>query len=284
MSMKIGIDSYCYHRYFGEVYPVQSAPDTTMTIENFLSRTVQLGAEGVSLESCFLPRRDTAYLSELCARLDELELERVYAWGHPNGLLGGKSPEAYDDMILSIAQAGAVKADVMRVVGNNGRFRFDEHEKQIDRLSALFADAVKEAEAQGVRLAIENHQDFTLEELAALLDNVNSPYFGLTFDSGNCLRILDDPVKGLERVAPRVLATHIKDIRLQRGMPADRWQFFACVPAGEGVVDLSRIIEILKAAGYGGMVTVELDYLHSDYENQEDRVLALSLENLRRLI
>jgi sugar phosphate isomerase/epimerase len=282
--MKIGIDSYCYHRYFGEVYPVQSAPDTAMTIEDFLSRSVDLGAEGISLESCFLPQRDPGYLSELGARLDELELERVYAWGHPNGLLGGKSPEAYDDMILSIPQARAVGADVMRVVGNNGRYRFDEHEKQIDRLSALFAEAVKEAEAQGIRLAIENHQDFTFEELATLLENVNSPYLGLTFDSGNCLRILDDPIKGLERLAPRVLATHIKDIRLQRGMSADRWQFFACVPAGEGVVDLPRIIGILKAAGYGGMVTVELDYLHSDYENEEDRVLSLSIENLRRLI
>ena len=284
MKMKIGIDSYCYHRYFGEVYPVQSAPDTAMTVEDFLSRTIQLGAEGVSLESCFLPQRDPDYLSELRARLDELRLERVYAWGHPNGLLGGRSPEAYDEMILSIAQARAVGAEVMRVVGNNGRYRFDEHEKQIDRLSAQFAEAVKEAQAQDIRLAIENHQDFTLEELATLLENVDSPYLGLTFDSGNCLRILDDPVKGLERLAPRVLATHIKDIRLQKGMPADRWQFFACVPAGEGVVDLPRIIEVLKGAGYGGMLTVELDYLHSDYENQEDRVLSLSIENLRKLI
>jgi len=283
LKMKIGIDSYCYHRYFGEVYPVQTAPDTTMTIEDFLTRTVELGADGVSLESCFLPQRDPAYLSELCARLDEFELERVYAWGHPNGLLGGKSPEAYDDMLQSMAQARAVKAEVMRVVGNNGRYRFDEHDKQIDRLSGLFSDAVKQAEAQGIRLAIENHQDFTLEELATLLENVNSPYLGLCFDSGNCLRILDDPIKGLQRLADRVFATHIKDIRLQRGMSADRWQFFACVPAGEGVVDLPRIIEILKTAGYGGMLTVELDYLHSDYANEEDRVLSSSIENLRKL-
>ena len=282
--MKIGIDSYCYHRYFGEVYPVQTAPEATMTIDDFLTRAVELGAEGVSLESCFLPQRDSGYLSELCGRLDELELERVYAWGHPNGLLGGKSPEAYDDMLEGIAQARAVKAEVMRVVGNNGRYRFDEHEKQIDRLSALFTDAVKEAEAQGIRLAIENHQDYTLAELATLFDNVSSPYLGLTFDSGNCLRILDDPVGGLERVAGRVFATHIKDIRLQKGMPADRWQFFACVPAGEGVVDLPRIIETLRRAGYGGMLTIELDYLHSDCENDEDRVLALSIENLRKLV
>jgi sugar phosphate isomerase/epimerase len=282
--MKIGIDSYCYHRYFGEVYPVQTAADFTMTIDDFLDRAVELGADGVSLESCFLPRRDSAYLSELGGRLDELGLERVYAWGHPNGLLGGKSPEAYDDMLASVAQARAVKADVMRVVGNNGRYRLDEHEKQIDRLSALFSRAVTEAEAQGVRLAIENHQDFTLEELATLFENVDSPYLGLTFDSGNCLRLLDDPIKGLKRVADRVLATHIKDIRLQKGMSADRWQFFACVPAGEGVVDLRGIIDILGRAGYSGMLTIEVDYLHSDYENQEDRVLALSTENLRKLI
>jgi sugar phosphate isomerase/epimerase len=282
--MKIGVDSYCYHRYFGEVYPVQTAPDTTMTIEDFLDRVVELGADGVSLESCFLPERSAGYLSELCGRLDELELERVYAWGHPNGLRGGKSPEAYEDMIRSIGQARAVKAGVMRVVGNNGRYRFDEHEKQIDRLSALFVQAVKEAEAQGIRMAIENHQDFTLEELAVLLDNVDSPYLGLTFDTGNCLRILDDPIQGLERLSSRVFATHIKDIRLQKGMPADRWQFFACVPAGEGVVDLDRIVDILQTAGYSGMLTVELDYLHVDYENDEDRVLSLSIENLRKLI
>ncbi|UCF99510.1 MAG: sugar phosphate isomerase/epimerase [Spirochaetaceae bacterium] len=282
--MKIGIDSYCYHRYFGEVYPVQTTPGTTMTVEDFLDRTVELGADGVSLESCFLPSRDPRYLSELCGRLDEFKLERVYAWGHPNGLLGGKSPEAYDDMLQSLEQARMVKAEVMRVVGNNGRYRFDEHEKQIERLSGIFVKAVKEAERQGIRLAIENHQDFTLAELETLFENVASPYLGLTFDSGNCLRILDDPVKGLERLADKVYATHIKDIRLQKGMPANMWQFFACVPAGEGVVDLPRIVEILKDAGYRGLLTIEIDYLHSDYENDEDGVLAQSIENLRKLI
>jgi sugar phosphate isomerase/epimerase len=211
-------------------------------------------------------------------------LERVYAWGHPNGLLGGKSPEAYEDMLQSISQAKAIQADVMRVVGNSGCYRFDEHEKQIGRLSELFSDAVKEAERQGVRLAIENHQDFTLAEMATLLENVDSPFLGLTFDSGNCLRILDDPIKGLQRLANKVYATHIKDIRLQKGMPADMWQFFACVPAGEGVVDLAGIVEILNRAGYQGMATIELDYLHSDFENDEHRVIAQSIKNLRQLI
>jgi sugar phosphate isomerase/epimerase len=255
-----------------------------MTVDDFFVRAAEMGADGVSLESCFLPRRDPQYLSELRGRLDELKLDRVYAWGHPTGLLGGKSPEAYEDMLRSLEQARALKTDVMRVVGNNGRFRFDEHEKQIDRLSKLFIDAVKEAERQEIRLAIENHQDYTFAELETLMENVNSPFLGLTFDSGNCLRILDDPVKGLERIGHQVYATHIKDVRLQKGMPADMWQFFACVPAGQGVVDLTRIIEILDQAGYRGSLTVEVDYLHSDYQNEEDRVVELSIETLRKMV
>jgi sugar phosphate isomerase/epimerase len=282
--MQIGIDSYSYHRYFGEVYTFQTAPDSTMTVDDFLSRAAELGADGVSLESCFLPSRDPRYLSELCGKLDELELDRVYAWGHPNGLLGGKSPEAYEDMLRSVEQAKVLNADVMRVVGNNGRFRFDEHDRQIDRLSELFVDAVKEAERWGIRLAIENHLDYTFAELQTLIENVASPFLGLTFDSGNCLRILDDPIRGLERIAGKVYATHIKDVRLQKGIPADMWQFFACVPVGRGVVDLAKIVEILKKADFRGNLTVEIDYLHSDYENDEDRVVELSLETLREMV
>jgi len=47
MEMKIGIDSYCYHRYFGEVYPIQTAPDTTMTVDDFLVRAAEMGADRI---------------------------------------------------------------------------------------------------------------------------------------------------------------------------------------------------------------------------------------------
>ena len=34
--MKIGIDSYCYHRFFGEVYAPQRRPAEQMTREGFI--------------------------------------------------------------------------------------------------------------------------------------------------------------------------------------------------------------------------------------------------------
>ena len=90
--MKVGIDSYCYHRFFGEVYPHQNPPDKQMTLEGFIKRAKELGVDGVSLESCFIPQFDTAYLSEIKGMLDEFNFDRVYAWGHPDGLEGEAIP------------------------------------------------------------------------------------------------------------------------------------------------------------------------------------------------
>jgi len=63
--MKTGIDSYCYHRFFGEVYPGQKPPEKTMTMDDFLERAKALGADGVSLESCFFPSFDKGFFIEL---------------------------------------------------------------------------------------------------------------------------------------------------------------------------------------------------------------------------
>ena len=59
--MKIGIDSYCYHRFFGEIYPQQTPPARRMTVEDFVIRAHELGVDGVSLEACFFPDYSSEY-------------------------------------------------------------------------------------------------------------------------------------------------------------------------------------------------------------------------------
>jgi hypothetical protein len=82
--MKVGIDSYCYHRFFGEVYPDQDPPDKNMTMGDFLKRAKELDVDGVSLESCFFPSgADQAWFKDLKAQLDEYNFDRVYAWVTP---------------------------------------------------------------------------------------------------------------------------------------------------------------------------------------------------------
>ena len=63
--MKVGIDSYCYHRYFGEVYPDQEDPGVRWTFQDFVRRAAELGVDGVSLESCFFDSLQPDYLTEI---------------------------------------------------------------------------------------------------------------------------------------------------------------------------------------------------------------------------
>ncbi len=55
MPLKVGIDSYCFHRFFGEVYPEQEEPPFQMTLEDFIEFCRELDVDGVSaasLETC----------------------------------------------------------------------------------------------------------------------------------------------------------------------------------------------------------------------------------------
>ncbi len=282
--MKVGIDSYCYHRFFGEVYDEQVPPLKKMTLEDFLKRAHELDVDGVSLESCFVPSFDKEHLSEIKGLLNEYNLDRVWAWGHPDGLEGGKNEKEYEKMIENFEYAQAVGAKVMRVVGSSLEFRFEPHEPQIERLSKMFSNAVKTAEKYDIKMAVENHLDFNSDEIFTILNNVRSPYLGLNFDSGNFVRVLDDPVKAMEKLAKYVYATHIKDLRIQEGVPADEWYFFSCTAVGDGgIVDNLKLGRLLEDAGYEGFMAVEIDFLHPYYKNNEDKAVARSIKELKRI-
>jgi sugar phosphate isomerase/epimerase len=282
--MKVGIDSYCYHRFFGEVYPEQKPPQKEMTLEDFLRKAKTLEVDGVSLESCFIPRFDREYLSEIKGMLDEFKLDRVFAWGHPDGLEGGKNKKMFDDMMRSIEYADAIGAKVMRVVGSSLMFRFEPHEPQIARLSRMFSKAVKEAAKYDIKLAMENHIDFNADEVLTILRNVSSPYLGINFDTGNFVRVLDDPVQAMEKLVKYVYATHIKDLKIQLGVPVNEWYFFSCTPVGDGgIVDNQRIAKMLEDNGYEGFLAVEIDFLHPDYKNDEDKAVSDSIRELKRI-
>ncbi len=281
--MKVGIDSYCYHRFFGEVYPEQEKPSKEMTLEDFIRRAKELTVDGVSLESCFIPRFDKSYLSEIKGMLDESNLDRVFAWGHPDGLEAGKNEKAFDEMMASIEYAHDIGAEVMRVVGSSLMFRFEPHGPQIEKLSQMFSEAVKEAEKYDIKLADENHIDFDSDEMLTLINNVNSPYFGINFDTGNFMRVLDDPVQGMEKLAKHVFATHIKDLKPQKGAAVNDWFFFSSTPIGDGFVDNQKLVQILKDNGYEGFLAVEIDFLHPDYNNDEDQAVEQSVKALKKI-
>jgi sugar phosphate isomerase/epimerase len=285
MAMKVGIDSYCFHRYFGEVYDHQTAPPEgeRMTMEDFLTFAKKLDVDGVSLESCFFPSFEKEWFLDLKAQLDEYGFDRVYAWGHPDGLEAGKNRNEFDSMIAQIPFAKLIGADVMRVVASSLMFRHEPHGPQIDILVDWFKEAVKVAEEYDVKLAVENHIDYTSDECVELLDRVDSPYLGLNLDTGNFLRLLDDPVEGAKKLADRTYATHIKDLKPVKGVDVREWYFFSSTPVGDGLVDNQKLAQILFDADYQGFLAVETDSLHPDYENREHWAVEKSVAELKKI-
>ena len=282
--MKVGIDSYCYHRFFGEVYPDQKPPAKKMTMQDFLVRAKEIKVDGVSLESCFFPSKvGSAWFKDLKVQLDEYKFDRVYARGHPDGLERGQNLAAYDEMVGMIPSAKAIGTDVMRVVGSSLTFRHEPHGPQAKALAKLFKKAVKVVKDYDVKLAVENHIDFTSDEILQLLNEVDSEYFGLNFDTGNFLRLLDDPIKGMEKLASYVLATHVKDLMPDKTARPTDWFFFAGVPVGKGLIENQTLAQLLHRANFKGFLAVEIDHPHTDWTEREDEAVALSIKELKKI-
>ena len=86
----------------------------------------------------------------------------------------------------------------------------------------------------------------------------------------------------MEKLAKYTLATHVKDLKINRNAAADDWYFFSSTPVGDGVVDNQRLAQLLKDADYQGFLAMEIDFLHPDYSD-EDEAVAQSVQELRRI-
>lgn len=281
--MKIGIDSYCYHRLFGEVYDMQEKPEKLKTVDEFLDLAKRLDVDGVSLETCFLPSLEDGYLKELGAKLKEMQFDTVFAWGHPNGLERGLNQEAFEEVKRLVPKTKLIGTDVMRITGSAFDWRHENHRDHIARLVPMYKEIAKIAEDSGVKVAVENHIDFTSDEILEMIQAVDSPNFGVNFDTGNFLRLLDDPIKGMEKLAPYVFSTHIKDLVMHPTARPDDWYYFCGVPVGMGLVDNMKLAEILSKNNYQGFLAVEIDAPAPEWLNMEDEAIAVSVHNLRKI-
>ena len=99
-------------------------------------------------------------------------------------------------------------------------------------------------EKQKIALALENHKDWTVDEMVELFKHHQSEYLGGCLDFGNNISLLDEPDAVLKLV-PYAISTHVKDI----GVESDPRGFrMAEVPMGQGVVDTKRLLKAIHAA------------------------------------
>ena len=128
-----------------------------------------------------------------------------------------------------------------------------------DRTVTILREACKAAEGMGIQIALENHADFTVRELASIGTRVNSPAFGFTVDSGNLAFDLDDPLRLANIMAPHAVTTHFKNYQILR-TPAGL--ALGNCALGEGDIDLVSIARLL--AQHNPAINLNIE-IHSQY-------------------
>ena len=110
---------------------------------------------------------------------------------------------------------------------------------------ARLARAIKIVEKVRIPMGLENHKDWTAEEMVPLLKQYSSEYLGTCIDWGNNMSLCDDPVELLEALAPWSLNSHIKDMAVEEY--ADGF-YLSEVALGQGMLPLKRLAATLLKA------------------------------------
>jgi sugar phosphate isomerase/epimerase len=99
------------------------------------------------------------------------------------------------------------------------------------------AAALPLLEKYRIPLGIENHKDWTADEMVALMKEYSNQYLGVCLDFGNNISLLDDPMDVIEKLAPFTVTTHLKDMAVEW---CDNGFLLSEVLLGDGYLDLPR--------------------------------------------
>ncbi len=128
----------------------------------------------------------------------------------------------------------------------------------------------KLAREEGMKLAFHHHMGTsvqTIEETERFLNDTNSDYVFLLYDSGHFAFSEEDPVAALKKFISRVGHVHLKDLRTDvfaEVKKADS-SFLDAVRAGvftvpgDGSIDFPSIFNILEENNYEGWMVVEAE-------------------------
>src|SRR3954454_10671266 len=154
----------------------------------------------------------------------------------------------------------------------------DENEPLFLENVGALADA---AEREGVVVALEIHGDImaSSDVTIPLLEKVGRDSIRVNYDTANVeyysgAKAVDD----LAKIVPWLAHVHVKDTTGGKGV----WNFPA---AGEGAVAFGRVLAILRAGGYDGPLSVEIEFGGEPWPPLEevDRSMRASYEHLSAL-
>lgn len=230
--MKIGIETESFHLFFQY---------GKMNILDFIRKAAEIGFEGVELNMIpgwgiekALGQMGDDTPENLDAIRDEIKKYGLYAEIDTNG-----TSEA--DMKKALRVANHIGANVIRTYIRFSKFDAEAYKQTTEDLKNI----VPELKKYRIKIALENHEYETSEELVKIIKEVNSPWVGLHYDFGNSMMVWEDPVKAAEIMAPYTYCTHFKDHIIVKDDSAEYGYVVCGVPAGQGNINLDECFRIM---------------------------------------
>lgn len=261
---------------FPKCYMDQLCVHRTMTLFEWIDLAATLGVDGLEFYSGFL-RDDAAFLNDV---RDALERHRLAMpmlccspdFTQPDAALLAAEVEREKRMIELTAFFGG---HYCRVLSGQRRPGLDRA-AGVAQVVRVITGLLPFAERHGVVLTMENHYkdnywkypEFAqkMDVFMEIVNEIDSPWFGVNFDPSNTLLAGEDPLVLLERVKHRVVTMHASDRYLTSGTLEDlrREENSAGYAArlahgviGKGLNDYDTIFTVLRSAGFHSWISIE---------------------------
>jgi sugar phosphate isomerase/epimerase len=259
---KCFMDELCVHR--------------TMTVVEWIELAATLGVEGLEFYSGFLSS-DEAFLNEVKGALNQHSLAMPMLccspdFTEPDPLLLEREIEREKQMIRLTAFFGGRYCRVLSGQRRPGLERRDGVAQVVRVLKSLLPFA----EEHSVILTMENHYkdnyweypEFAqkMDVFVEIVEQIDSPWFGVNFDPSNAILAGEDPLALLERVKERVVTMHASDRYLKSGTIEDLRKEESSVGyanrlahgvIGKGLNDYDRIFSTLRSVGFDSWISIE---------------------------
>lgn len=151
----------------------------------------------------------------------------------------------FENEVIASKEAGA---DILRTACLSGRRyeNFDSMEaflkfKKESIVSLQLAEPI--VKKHKIKLAVENHKDWRIDEMVKILEGISSEWVGVTLDTGNNISLLEDPMEVVKSLAPYSFSVHLKDMAVAE---YEEGFLMAEVNLGEGYLDIEGMISEIR--------------------------------------
>jgi sugar phosphate isomerase/epimerase len=207
---------------------------------NFLDHCHNVGAGGVQMN---IGIRDEVYTRKL---RENAETYDMFVEGSASLPRDQSDVERFEAAVRTAKQSGA---EVVRIAIGGRRYEQFSKAEEFRAFSKRTWNSLQLAEPVAarhrMRLAIENHKDWRIGQMLDMLRRIGSEYVGVCVDTGNSFALLEDPMAVVEAYAPYGFAAHLKDMGVAE---YEDGFLLADVPLGQGLLDLPRMVRILRKA------------------------------------